>query len=258
MLLNLQKKDIYISTSAKKNMDFDPELFVNEACKWIKEKVKEANCRGAVLGVSGGVDSAVVLALSKIALGDNVIGLILDCENEKEDIEDAKAVCKHFGVKSEYLDLSPVYKKFVEVLPNGTDIAYANIKPRLRMTTLYFFANSKNLLVVGTGNKSELMVGYFTKYGDGGVDILPIGDLYKREVYEVAKFLKIPEKIINKKPSAGLWKGQSDEDELGLSYDIIDSVLSGERENIKVKKLVESSKHKRDPISIFKFKRYIN
>ncbi|MHC1587128.1 MAG: NAD(+) synthase, partial [Candidatus Syntropharchaeia archaeon] len=137
------------------------------------------------------------------------------------------------------------------------DLASANVKPRLRMTTLYYFANKMNYLVAGTGNKSELSIGYFTKYGDGGVDILPIGHLLKTEVRELAKKLGIPEKIIKKIPSAGLWEGQTDEGEIGMSYESLDRILSSinsikeGKEVERVKEMIKKAKHKRKPPEIF-------
>jgi len=131
-------------------------------------------------------------------------------------------VASQFGIKTERIDLEAVCGKFIEVLPLGNKLASANLKPRLRMLTLYYYANNLNYLVAGTGNKSELMVGYFTKYGDGGVDILPIGGLVKAKVRELAEELGIPKEIIDKPPSAGLWDGQTDEEEIGITYEDLD------------------------------------
>ncbi|MBU1782050.1 NAD(+) synthase, partial [bacterium] len=160
------------------------------------------------------------------------------------------------------LALANLKPKLLETLPFGNKLALANLKPRLRMLILYYFANSLNYLVAGTGNKSEIMAGYFTKYGDGGVDILPIGGLLKTEVRALAKEFNLPKKVLEKAPTAGLWPEQTDEDELGLTYHDLDEILKRLESNeitnlpqklvIKVKKLVEISQHKRMLPLVFK------
>jgi len=197
---------------------------------WIKNYVMSANAEGVVVGLSGGIDSAVTAALCSNALGkENVIGLGLPCESISQDLEDAKLIAKVLGIDIKIIDLTPVYNKFLDIMEpivKNNRMASANLKPRLRMITLYFHGQSMgNCLVVGTGNRAELAIGYFTKYGDGAVDFEPLGMLYKKEVREIAGFLKIPEKIILKPPSPGLWVGQTDEGEIGLSYDTIDEIL---------------------------------
>ncbi|MDI6752513.1 MAG: NAD+ synthase [bacterium] len=228
---------------------------LDEISRWIKKEVESAGCAGAVVGISGGIDSAVVAYLAKKALGDSVLGLIMPCYSGEEDIYYANLVIKSLGIRCEKIDLIPAYDKLIGTLPKGDRLAYANLKPRLRMLTLYYFANSLNYLVAGTGNKSEIMVGYFTKYGDGGVDILPIGGLLKREVKKLAKELDIPKEIIKRPPGAGLWPGQTDEGEMGITYDELDSAISaleekrveGIRPEIlsRVENLIKSSCHKR-------------
>jgi len=223
---------------------------------WIKQRTVEAKAKGIVVGLSGGVDSAVVLALSVRALGRGVLGVLMPCETNPGDMDDAKAHAQQLGVETEEVVLDNVYHEFLSVLPaNRTDLALANLKPRLRMTTLYFCAASRNYLVAGTGNRTEIAVGYYTKYGDGGVDILPIGGLLKREVRALAVELKVPRPIIEKAPSAGLWPGQTDEGEIGMSYDtldeIVDALQSGrkpkaEAEQVaRVQALMRASEHKR-------------
>jgi len=217
--------------------------------KWIAQKVKEAGAKGIVIGLSGGVDSSVVAVLSKKAVGNNVLGVIMPCHSNPSDMEHAKALAKKFGIKTQIVDLAPLYDMILKTFPSGNNIAKANIKPRLRMLTLYYFANTNGYLVAGTGNKSEEMVGYFTKYGDGGVDILPIGDVLKKDVIALAQELGIPQEIINKPPSAGLWDGQTDEKEMGITYEQLDSILEsndfrGELGK-KVKTMMEKSEHKR-------------
>jgi NAD+ synthase len=191
---------------------------------------QEAGCQLAVLGLSGGIDSAVAAALCKQALGEAVLGVFMPCHSQPQDRVDARLVAEQLGIEMIEVSLDEAYDSLLRLLPAGTDLARANLKPRLRMLTLYFLANSRNGLVVGTGNKAELIVGYFTKYGDGGADILPLGDLSKRQVRELATHLGVPGDIVDKPPSAGLWPGQTDEQELGLSYAEIDAataVLTG-------------------------------
>jgi NAD+ synthase len=229
---------------------------------WIKEQVKEANKDGVIFGISGGIDSAVVAALSKNAMGDNVMGLIMPCGSHPEDEEIAIEFSEKFNIKTKTLDLSKVCDDFVTMNPEASKLAKANLKPRLRMVTLYYFANAMNYLVAGTGNKSELCVGYFTKYGDGGVDILPIGSLLKSEVRELANELGIPKRIIERAPSAGLWEGQTDETELGITYEQLDKIIVAIEKNDpkgiepdilkKVQDMITSSRHKRSGIPIFK------
>ncbi len=231
------------------------ETLVQKLCIWMKDKVTEANAKGLVFGLSGGLDSAVVAALSIKIFPQNTLAVIIPCHSLETDINDALDFINRFNILYKIVDLSKVYDSFIHLLndeekKNNTRLAEANIKPRLRMTTLYYFANRLNYLVVGTGNKDELMIGYFTKYGDGGVDILPLGNLLKSQVRELAEYLGIPEKIINKPPSAGLWKGQTDEEEIGISYNQLDNYLiTGKLDNKIIEKKIQGkitkSAHKR-------------
>lgn len=228
----------------------------NKIINWIRKQVREAGARGIVMGLSGGVDSSVVAALAKEAVGKNrVLALILPCHSQAHDLEDAKLVAKKLGIKTQALDLSKTYDSLTKILPKAGRLAQINLKPRLRMLTLYYFANKLNYLVCGTGNKSELMVGYFTKHGDGATDILPIGDLLKKEVRTLAKELGVPKHIIAKPPTAGLWPGQTDEGEMGITYSELDDILerienkrkqiaSGDKVN-KVRQMIKGSEHKR-------------
>jgi len=223
---------------------------------WIKQKVKASGAKGIILGLSGGIDSAVVAALAKKAVGPHkLLVLFMPCNSHPQDLKDAKLVAHQLGLKSKLVDLSAVYNNFLKILPGAISLARGNLKVRLRMCTLYYFANKLNYLVCGTGNKSELMVGYFTKHGDGGVDILPIADLFKRQVRILAKELKIPEEIIVKPPTAGLWNGQTDEAEMGITYNELDDILDrfcnhkkqiADRKKVdKVIKMYKRSEHKR-------------
>lgn len=228
----------------------------NKIVSWIKKQVKDSGAKGIVMGLSGGVDSAVVAALCKKAVGRNkLLVLFMPCNSSEQDLKDAKLVARSLGLKSKLADLSGVYHNFLKVLPAAGGLARGNLKPRLRMSTLYYFANKLNYLVCGTGNKSEFMVGYFTKYGDGGVDILPIADLFKCQVRNLAQELNIPQGIIAKPPTAGLWHGQTDEGEMGITYNELDDILdrlcnnkkqaaSSSKVN-KIKKMCKNSEHKR-------------
>ncbi len=235
------------------------KIVIEELSGWVRSKVEEASAAGVVLGMSGGLDSSVTAVLCKNACPRSTLGLILPCRSNPKDIEHVKQVADKFDIETKMIDISTVFEAAIESLDTTyvekEDIATANMKPRLRMLVLYYFANKLNYLVVGTGNKSELLIGYFTKYGDGGVDILPLGNLLKTEVRALAGALGIPQEILDKPPSAGLWAGQTDESEIGISYEELDMILnaiesadfSGCDENKveKVKKEIERSEHKR-------------
>ena len=237
---------------------------ISKITKWLKDELKSAKAKGFVLGLSGGVDSAVCAALIKRA-SKNCLGLILPIESDVHDLDDAAEVAVQLNLKTQYLDLTPVYENLTKFLPGNNRVALGNIKARLRMVVLYYYANINNYLVCGTGNKTELSLGYFTKYGDGGCDLLPLGDLYKFEVIELAKVLNIPEKIIKKVPSAGLWSGQTDEEEIGFSYDEMDKSLQAiEKGKIvgkigkKLHAMIKTSEHKRRLPKIFYLKSKIS
>lgn len=239
------------------------ERVTERIVEFIRETVSAAGANGAVVGLSGGVDSATVAFLCVKALGKERILVTIMPERgvtKEEDIRDALELCEILGVRSRLIYIDPMLSAFLNNLDEGDELAVANLKPRIRMTINYYYANSLNYLVAGTGNKSELMIGYFTKYGDGAVDFLPIGDLYKTEVFELARYLGVPERIIRKRPSAGLWEGQTDEEEIGVSYKVLDEILRGmergELERIREKfgervedvlKMVRRAEHKRSP-----------
>ena len=248
------------------------EKVVDRIVNFIRDYVKSSKVEGVVVGISGGVDSATTAFLCVRAIGnERVLGLIMPEKGvtREEDIEDALEVCRILRIKYKYVEINPMVEAFLNNLEDGTDIAKANVRPRIRMIINYFYANSLNYLVAGTGNKSELMTGYYTKYGDGGVDFLPIGDLYKTEVWELAKFLGVPERIVKKTPSAGLWVGQTDEGEMGITYVKLDTILKAlemgykpeeipkmfdvsEDEVRRVLEMVERSRHKREMPPIVK------
>jgi len=192
---------------------------------WMRGEVTKAKAGGLVLGLSGGVDSAVVAALAVRACGKETLGLLLPCESDPADLSDARLVAGAVGMKTAEIDLAPVLAALLKGLPQGDRLARGNLKARLRMIALYHLARSRGFLVAGTGNRTEIELGFFAQHGDGGGDILPLGSLLKREVREMALALGVPERIVAKTPSAGLWKGQTDEGELGASYDELDRAL---------------------------------
>ena len=222
---------------------------------WIGAEVTAGGGGGAVFGLSGGVDSAVVAALAKKAFPHHTLGVVMPCHSEPQDAADGALVAHHFGVAVTTVNLGPVYDLLLETLAASSSdlpesrLATANLKPRLRMTTLYAFANQLGYRVLGTGNRSEIAVGYYTKYGDGGADLLPLGSLVKSEVRELARRLGVPERIIDKPPSAGLWADQTDETEMGLTYEELDAHLLTGAASPAVKARVDAlhvaSEHKR-------------
>ncbi|HZX46064.1 MAG TPA: NAD(+) synthase [Clostridia bacterium] len=239
----------------------DTNTRIERTVKWLSDKVKEAGTSGLVVGVSGGVDSAVVAFLIKKAMPDNSLGIILPCGSSREDIEDAWRVVEACGIKAFEIDLTNIHQNLAEkalekaagVMEVGNsriNMVAANLKARVRMSALYAVANALNYLVVGTDNAAETYIGYFTKYGDGGVDLLPIKHLKKRDVREWAKVLGVPENVINKVPTAGLWEGQTDEGEMGTTYDMVDDLLEGkvipEKDRNIIERLHRVSNHKRN------------
>lgn len=234
-------------------------MLINEVADkltaWLEEKLEEAGAQSFIVGLSGGVDSAVVAALCKRVRPNDTYGFIMPCYSDPDDAKYGRMVAEAFDIPVKEVVLDEVFDKLVEKLTDEPydrtkrDLAFANIKPRLRMTTLYFYAAKYQGLVVGTGNKAEITVGFFTKYGDGGCDILPIANLVKSQVYELAKYLGVPQPIIDKKPSAGLWLGHDDEEEMGVTYQELDHyILTGEAEpRVKevVDKMHQRTEHKR-------------
>jgi len=239
------------------------EQLAEKLVLWIRDKVLAAECKGVVLGISGGLDSSVAAVLCHRAFPRSMLGVIMPCYSRQEDMEHARAVADKFSIPTRTVVLDAAFDALLKVLPddkidpNVSRLAKANLKARLRMLTLYYFANQLKYMVVGAGNRSELSVGYSTKYGDGGVDILPLGNMVKGEIRELARFLGIPQPIINKPPSAGLWEGQTDEGELGLSYDELDRYLVTGEASEELKKRIESmiaaSEHKRQPPPVASF-----
>lgn len=235
------------------------EYKINLTIEWLREQVKGAGCKGLIVGISGGIDSALCAFLIKKAFPNNSLGVIMPCNSNAQDRIDALRVIEKCQLAYMDIDLSIIYEKLVvQVEDELKEKKYqdlnlansrANLKARLRMSTLYSIANALNYLVVGTDNKAELYTGYFTKYGDGAVDILPLAQLTKREVRAWSKEMGVPKEIINKAPSAGLWEDQTDEGEMGTTYDIIDDYLEGkeipQRDKEIIERLHKISGHKR-------------
>lgn len=228
------------------------EKLASKLVEWLRTQVEQAGCKGVVFGLSGGIDSAVVAGLAKRAFPEQALGVIMPCHSNPDDAAHALICAEAFDLPVATVDLSNAFDSLSEALPVSGDaprMAVANLKPRMRMTTLYYYASLRQALVLGTSNRSELTIGYFTKYGDGGVDLMPIAGLVKQQVRELAAILGVPQVIINKAPSAGLWEGQTDENEMGLSYAELDHyILTGEaseRVRAKVDHLAAISAHKR-------------
>lgn len=197
---------------------------------FLAHQVEASGRRGVVLGLSGGVDSALVAKLCADAIGPKrVLAVGLPDGDGGRDLQDAEAFARTLGVRFERIDIAPLVAPFEEALVRAKSdrVARGNLRARARMIVLYFLANTQDRLVIGTGNKSELLCGYFSRWGDGGADFLPIGDLYKTQVWAMARHLGIPKRIVDKVPTAGLWPGQTDEGELGIPYDDLDRILLG-------------------------------
>ena len=212
-------------------LDLDYELVVERVVDFLRGVVNGSGRGGVVVGLSGGLDSSVVAALSVKALGrERVHGLIMPDRRvtPREDIEDAIELAKLLRIRYRMAEIDRIYDSFAASMPFYSEAANtpnANLRARIRMIILYYYANLNNLLVCGTSDKSEIMLGYFTKYGDGGADMLPIGDLYKTQVRELARRLKLPARIVEKPSSPRLLPGQTAEGELGASYEEIDQIL---------------------------------
>jgi len=222
--------------------------------RFIRELLAESRADGIVFGNSGGKDSALVGILSKLAC-DNTVGIMLPCEskvNFEQDMADAQAVAQSFGIENRVIDVTEVKRSLVSAVGGVTELnkqALTNIAPRIRMTALYAVAASENRLVAGTGNRSEVYMGYFTKHGDGGHDFNPISDLTVTEVYEFLEYLGAPVSVIEKAPSAGLYEGQTDEEDMGVTYKSIDDYIlygtASDKDRAIIERYHRVSAHKR-------------
>ncbi len=228
---------------------------------FIRSLVDSSHTAGIVFGNSGGKDSALVGILCKAAC-DNTVGIIMPCASKRNfelDADDGRALAEQYDIETRLIDLTPVREAEMAQLAGITklnDTAITNIAPRLRMTTLYAVAAAENRLVAGTGNRSEAYMGYFTKWGDGAHDFNPIADLTATEIFEFLEYLKAPRCIIDKAPSAGLFDGQTDEQEMGVTYKAIDEFLlkgtASEADMAVIRRFHERSEHKRRPIAKYK------
>lgn len=227
--------------------------YKNYLVEWLKECVANSNTDGLVVGVSGGIDSALVANLIKEAFPNNHLGVIIPIESSNSDVDDALNLVKACDIKYVETDLNGVYNEFKSIMNYEKKASLSNTKARLRMIQLYAIASENNYLVVGTDNKCEWYTGYFTKYGDGGVDIAPLIHLNKDQVYEMAKLYEVPSSIIEKSPSAGLGSSLTDEEEMGVTYSTLNKYLDGEVVDENDVKLIErlhaASNHKRNGIT---------
>lgn len=239
----------------------DYKIEFEKRVAFIKSVLAESGAKGIVFGNSGGKDSALVGILCRAAC-ENTVGIILPCASKRNydrDTADANEVAQKYNIETRSVDLTPVKEAEIEAIKKATtlnDAANLNMAPRIRMMTLYAIAASESRLVAGTGNRSELYVGYFTKWGDGSCDFNPIADLTVTEIYEFLRYLEAPKAVINKTPSAALFDGQTDETEMGISYAELDSFLFGkdiakDKKEI-IEKLHKSSEHKRKGILTYK------
>jgi NAD+ synthase len=271
-ILNYQDLEVILNYMPEEYPGIDSmnlEIAQNKIIDFIRNETRKAGVSGAVVGISGGIDSALAATLTVKALGkDKVLGIHMPESGltPYEDSKDARVLADWLEIEFQTIDISGIISAFMAAVPESESadrLSMGNLKARTRMSLLYFHANRMNRMVIGTGNKTEILLGYFTKYGDGGVDLEPIGGLYKTEVWELSRRLGIPEPLITKKPSAGLWAGQTDEAELGISYVKVDEVLkmlernedpeviqstlkiSVEQLN-SVKRRIERSEHKRN------------
>jgi len=233
---------------------------IKNISKWMKEYLEKSGAKGYVVGLSGGIDSSIVSYLAVKAVGEkNVIGVSLTCETRSDMKLDAEVLSKNLGINFKVINLEKTYNSIIETLIDSgeevTNLTKQNIKSRLRMVFLYSIANQNNFLVAGTGNLSEDKIGYFTKFGDGGIDNLPIGNYYKTEIYKMANLIpEIPNCIKEKAPSADLSPDQTDEKDIGMNYSEIDNILiniekstenSLDQEKVyKIKSMIRKSEHK--------------
>ncbi|NKB87538.1 MAG: NAD(+) synthase [Acidobacteria bacterium] len=232
----------------------DSARIVENLATWLRDEAENAGARGVVFGLSGGVDSAVVAALVKRAFPDTHLALTLPIHTAQSDSEHSRLVVDAFGLQARAIDLDAPYEALARVLgadpsvEDKPDLALANLKARLRMMALYYHANRFRYIVAGTGNRSELSIGFFTKFGDGGADVMPLGHFVKSEVIELAAHLDVPQAVIDKPPSADNWRGHTDEMELGFTYEQLEQYVLGALEDEAVRDRIQtlrrSSSHK--------------
>lgn len=225
--------------------------------RWIQKQVIKAKAQGVIVGISGGIDSALVAYLAKEAFPFNSLGVLIPINPDRVfDLEDGLELTYKLGLKYRIINFEQEYQLIKAKFNLDHNLINGNLQARMRMMAIYALAQEHNYLVLGTDNKAEYDLGYFTKYGDGGCDLLPISHLFKSQVFEYAKAVGIPKAILNKTPSAGLWANQSDEQELGFSYNDYESFCKGQLDDDQIKaKIINQIKktdHKRQAIPQFK------
>jgi len=209
---------------------------------FLQEEVSQIGLERVVVGISGGLDSAIVSVLCKEAFGKNFSGVMMPSHLSSDaSINDAKELCEKFDIDYEVVEIAPMVRGYFDNVQNPTPLRIGNFSARMRMSVLYDISARDGSLVVGTSNKSEILLGYGTLFGDTACAINPIGQMYKSDAFEFARFLGVTDAIINKKPSADLWEGQSDEEELGFTYKVMDDVL---------KQLIDQEKTKKELLSL--------
>lgn len=256
IIIKNNKKQLKILSNSTKNKGgrMDVQTSIQNRVEWIKKVLSQSGAKGIIYGNSGGKDCTLVGALCKLAT-DNVLGVIMPCQSSQNygsDRDDALRAGKHFGIAQIEIDLTKTKEALVSALGEQLEkdnageanlkMANVNVNPRLRMTTLYALGQARGYLVAGTGNLDEATLGYFTKWGDGAHDFNPIADLTVGEIYEHLRYLGAPSTIIEKAPSAGLYQGQTDEQETGIKYADVDKYLRGEQIPDEVRQKIEKMK----------------
>ncbi|MGX9340404.1 NAD(+) synthase [Mycoplasma sp. 4044] len=231
---------------------------IDKLQEWLVQNLKHSNQKGYVLGLSGGIDSSTLAMIldNKPELKNNHFYSITinDSLSDKPNLSDVKQLENQLCTKVEYVDLTQAYLDFKKSLNTEDKLVLANLKARMRMVFLYAKAQENNALVLGTDNANEYHLGYFTKYGDGACDLLPLSNFLKSEIYQIAMILGVPDSIVHKKPSADLWEGQNDEDEMGFSYDEFEEIAlgNGNGSNFEtIVKRIKINRHKVEPIKQF-------
>lgn len=230
---------------SREKLIINPKVVSKEIIDFISENISKSKLKGGIVAVSGGIDSAVVLNLTVKALGPERVWAVTIPERDitsERDITDVMHLTSQLNITCDTVDITDIINNFINILPKydeSDQVTKGNIKPRIRMIVSYYYANKLNAMVIGSSNKTEYLTGYFTKYGDGGVDIMPLVSLYKFQIRQLAEYLNIPRNIIEKAPSAGLWRNQTDEGELGIDYDQLDLILYGSEKGMNAETIAK-------------------